>query len=77
MKLGIIIMEPDKGCTSVGWISVRVPLRCTARIIRSCRIIAASAAPEKFFARLCRFQRGLKRKPMALIKKLRKAVRSS
>jgi hypothetical protein len=25
---------------------------------------------------ICRFQRGLKRKPMALIKKLRKAVRS-
>jgi hypothetical protein len=26
---------------------------------------------------ICRFQRGLKRKPMALIKKLRKAVRST
>lgn len=60
---------------SFGVARLELPDSCNVRIarLRNCPDLAWTILPV---SRTCRFQRGLKRKPMALIKKLRKAVSS-
>lgn len=55
---------------------LELPDSCNVRIarLRNCPDLAWTILPV---SRTCRFQRGLKRKPMALIKKLRKAKREA